>query len=173
MKRKRITNLFFILVIVSFMYFYDLYIVKPKLDNIILRKQYSISFVNSTKTRRSIYENYVSLKVKATAYNSETAQTDSSPFICAWGDRVRDGIIAISNDLEILGLTRGDEVFINGKKYVIMDRMHPRKKKQIDIWMPRKKDAISFGVKHLYITIPKNIVNKLCSTYPYYYVVYT
>ena len=34
--------------------------------------------------------------VRATAYNAVPQQTDSTPEICAWGDRIKPGIIAIS-----------------------------------------------------------------------------
>lgn len=41
------------------------------------------------------------LRVTATAYNSHSSQTDSTPNIAAWGDRLRPGMkaIAISRDL--------------------------------------------------------------------------
>ena len=91
--------------------------------------------------------------VKATAYNAMPAQTDDTPTICAWGDRVRPGIIAVSRDLEKQGLTRGREVDIQGfGKMVVLDRMHKRKKNQIDIYMEKYEDAIEFGVQELKIT---------------------
>lgn len=91
--------------------------------------------------------------VRATAYNALPGQTDSTPKICAWGDRVRPGIIAISRDLERIGLTRGKEVHIQGiGKVVVMDRMHYRKKNQIDLYMERYQDAVEFGVKELSIS---------------------
>jgi len=91
--------------------------------------------------------------VKATAYNAMPGQTDDTPTICAWGDKVRPGIIAVSRDLEKQGLTRGREVNIQGfGKMVVLDRMHKRKKNQIDIFMETYEDAIEFGVKELKIT---------------------
>lgn len=91
--------------------------------------------------------------VRATAYNAVPEQTDSTPEICAWGDRIRPGIIAISRDLERVGLTRGKEVHIEGiGKRVVMDRMHSRKKNQIDLYMERYEDAVQFGVQELSIT---------------------
>ena len=91
--------------------------------------------------------------VRATAYNAEPGQTDSTPDICAWGDKVRPGIIAISRDLEKSGLTRGKEVHIEGiGKVVVMDRMHHRKRNQIDLYMENYKDAVEFGVKELIIS---------------------
>lgn len=71
-----------------------------------------------------------SLKVTATAYTSRVMETDSSPFDAAWGDTLTPGIksIAISSDLEELGLTHGSDVRIEGLpgKYRVLDRMHAR-----------------------------------------------
>ena len=86
--------------------------------------------------------------VKVTAYNPLESQTDSTPFEAAWGDRVREGIIAVSRDLEKEGLTRGVEVHVAGMgKYIVLDRMHYRKRNQIDIFMWKYKDAVTFGVQ--------------------------
>ncbi len=91
--------------------------------------------------------------VRATAYNAVPQQTDSTPEICAWGDKVRPGIIAISRDLEASGLTRGKEVYIEGiGKMVVMDRMNRRKRNQIDLYMEKYEDAVRFGVKELTIS---------------------
>lgn len=91
--------------------------------------------------------------VKATAYNAVPQQTDSSPEICAWGDRIRPGIIAISRDLEKSGLTRGKEVHIEGiGNVIVLDRMNRRKRNQIDLYMEKYEDAVEFGVKELSIT---------------------
>ena len=97
--------------------------------------------------------------VRATAYNAAENQTDSTPTICAWGDKVRPGIIAVSRDLESLGLTRGQEVLVEGfGKRIVMDRMHKRKTNQIDIFMESYYDAIQFGVQELKISwvLPEN-----------------
>ena len=91
--------------------------------------------------------------VIATAYNADPRQTDSTPEICAWGDKIRPGIIAISRDLEKNGLTRGKEVHIEGiGDVVVMDRMHHRKRNQIDLYMENYEDAVDFGVKELIIS---------------------
>jgi 3D (Asp-Asp-Asp) domain-containing protein len=95
----------------------------------------------------------VSRVVRATAYNAVPEQTDSTPEICAWGDRIKPGIIAISRDLERIGLTRGKVVHIEGiGKRVVMDRMHHRKRNQIDLYMENYEDAVRFGVKELTIS---------------------
>ncbi len=91
--------------------------------------------------------------VKATAYNAVPEQTDDTPKVCAWGDPVRPGIIAISRDLERIGLTRGKEVHIEGiGKRIVLDRMNKRKRNQIDLYMERYEDAVKFGVREVKIT---------------------
>lgn len=87
-----------------------------------------------------------------TAYNSVPSQTDSTPTICAWGDRIKPGVIAISRDLEKLGLTRNKKVLIeiSGRinEYVVLDRTNKRLKNRVDIYFGGKdkiKDALIFG----------------------------
>jgi len=83
------------------------------------------------------YEN--SLIVTAAAYNSLPSQTDGSPNVGAWGDRIAPGVkaIAISQDLGSLGLRRGAKVRIEGLpgEYVVLDMMPSRWKRHIDIYM--------------------------------------
>jgi hypothetical protein len=55
------------------------------------------------------------IPVKVTAYNPVRSQTDGSPFITASNKRVRDGMIALSRDLERdLGFRFGDTVYLYG-----------------------------------------------------------
>lgn len=92
------------------------------------------------------------LKVLATAYHADPAQTDDTPTICAWGDEVRPRTIAVSRDLERLGLTRGKIVFVEGLgRFTVLDRMHERKRRQIDIFMENHREAREFGVQRLTI----------------------
>jgi len=83
------------------------------------------------------YEN--SLIVTAAAYNSVPSQTDSSPQVGAWGDRIAPGVkaIAISQDLASLGLRRGTKVRVEGLpgEYLVLDVMPAKWKRQIDIYM--------------------------------------
>ena len=79
------------------------------------------------------------LVVTATAYNSTVAQTDSDPFMTAHGVRLEPGmqIIAISRDLEALGLSPGTRVRIQGLpgEWSVADRMASRWKRKIDVYM--------------------------------------
>ena len=80
-----------------------------------------------------------SLVVTATAYNSLHGQTNGTPDIAAWGDRLEPGMkaIAVSKDLQNAGLTRGMKVKIEGLpgEYVVLDRMPSQWRKRIDIYM--------------------------------------
>ena len=80
-----------------------------------------------------------SLVVTATAYNSVRSQTDGNPSLAAWGDQLRPGMqaIAVSHDLIQMGLGRGARVRIDGLpgEWVVLDRMHSRWRKRIDVYM--------------------------------------
>jgi len=79
------------------------------------------------------------IDVLATAYNSVPSQTDGTPNRAAWGDRLKPGMksIAVSRDLLKMGFTRGVKVKIEGLPgtYVVLDKMHSRWRKKIDIYM--------------------------------------
>ena len=83
-------------------------------------------------------DNHV-LKVTATAYNSKPSQTQGDPNLTAWGDRLAPGMkaIAVSRDLIDMGLTHGVKVRIDGLKgsYTVLDKLHKRWKRRIDIYM--------------------------------------
>jgi 3D (Asp-Asp-Asp) domain-containing protein len=85
------------------------------------------------------------LVVTATAYNSLPAQTDGDPEIGAWGDRLRPGTraVAVSPDLLALGLARNSRVRIEGLdgEYRVLDKMPPRWKRRIDIFMGADRRA--------------------------------
>ena len=91
------------------------------------------------------------LRVTATAYTSHVAQTDSTPNIAAWGDRLRPGMkaIAVSRDLlNIYGLKHKQKVRIKGLEgeYVVLDKMNKRWRKKIDIYMGmNKRKAFKWG----------------------------
>ena len=91
------------------------------------------------------------LKVIATAYTSHIAQTDSTPNIAAWGDKLRPGmkVIAVSRDLlKVYGLKHGSKVRIKGLsgEYLVLDKMNKRWKKRIDIYMGKdRRKAFKWG----------------------------
>lgn len=92
-----------------------------------------------------------SLQVNATAYNSLRGQTDSTPDIAAWGDKLKPGMkcIAVSRDLlNTYGLRHNQEVQIDGLEgtYRVLDKMNKRFTKKIDIYMGNdKQKALQWG----------------------------
>ena len=89
--------------------------------------------------------NEQSIVVTATAYNSVPEQTDDQPEVTAWGDRLAPGmkVIAVSRDLIPLGLDHRAAVSIEGLpgEYLVLDKMHARWEKRIDIYMGQDIDA--------------------------------
>lgn len=89
--------------------------------------------------------------VTATAYTSHVGQTDSTPNIAAWGDRLKPGmkVIAVSRDLlKVYGLKHKQKVRIKGLKgeYLVLDKMNKRWRKKIDIYMGmNKRKAFKWG----------------------------
>lgn len=79
-----------------------------------------------------------------TAYSSTPEETDDTPFITASGTHVRDGIVATNQ------FPFGTKVLIpqyfGEKVFVVEDRMHRRKKNNLDIWMSSKEKALRFGI---------------------------
>lgn len=100
------------------------------------------------------------LNVTASAYNSVENQTKSNPHISAFGDSLKPGLnyIAVSKDLFRKGLKRNTPVKIESfdSVFLVKDRMHPRWRNKIDIYMGtdinaatewgRKKVLISYGI---------------------------
>ncbi len=91
------------------------------------------------------------LHVTATAYTSHVGQTDSTPNIAAWGDRLHPGMkaIAVSRDLlKVYGLKHGQMIRIKGLEgeYAVLDKMNKRWRKKIDIYMGmNKRKAFKWG----------------------------
>lgn len=91
------------------------------------------------------------IKVVVTAYSSSPIETDGDPYITASGQWVRDGIVA-ANFLPFGTKIRIPELF-GDKVFVVQDRMHPRKKYQVDIWFPSQQEAVQFGAHYGYIEL--------------------
>ena len=96
------------------------------------------------------------LEVTATAYTSSKRETDSTPFLAAWNNRLKPGMkcIAVSRDLLPIGLTNGTEVTIDGLegKYKVLDKMNKRWEKKIDIYMGlNRKKALEWGKQRVTI----------------------
>jgi 3D (Asp-Asp-Asp) domain-containing protein len=96
------------------------------------------------------------LRVIATAYTSFTKETDKTPFLAAWMNKLNPSIksIAISRDLITMGLGNGSEVSIDGLsgKYIVLDKMNKRWRKRIDIYMGlNRKRAFRWGKRAVVI----------------------
>ncbi len=91
------------------------------------------------------------LQVWLTAYSSVPEQTDSTPFITASGQLVRDGIIA-SNALPFGTLVKIPSIF-GEKIFTVEDRMSKKKNGFMDIWMPTTQDAIDFGIRRVEVVV--------------------
>ncbi|WP_291328239.1 hypothetical protein [Desulfovibrio sp. UCD-KL4C] len=97
------------------------------------------------------------MKVTATAYTSKVDQTSATPFIGAWGDRLKPGmkVIAVSRDLLKKGLIHDTAVKIEGLegKYLVKDKMNERWTDRIDIYMGLNTDAADeWGEREVVIT---------------------
>jgi len=97
------------------------------------------------------------LRVTATAYTSHRGQTDKTPFLAAWNNRIRPGmkIIAVSRDLLYrYGLKNGSKVKIAGLRgyYTVRDKMNKRYRKRIDIYMgTNRRRALRWGRRSVVI----------------------
>lgn len=97
------------------------------------------------------------LRVTATAYTSHAGQTDSTPFLAAWNNRLRPGmkIIAVSRDmLTRYGMRNGTKVRIAGLPgyYRVRDKMNKRYKRRIDIYMGLdRRRALRWGRRSVMI----------------------
>lgn len=93
------------------------------------------------------------LEVEATAYTSHATQTDSTPTIAAWGDKLKPTTrsIAVSRDLLTeYGLKHRTKVMIKGLsgEFLVLDKMNKRWRKRIDIYMGmNRKAALKWGKK--------------------------
>ncbi|HEO97971.1 MAG: LysM peptidoglycan-binding domain-containing protein [Campylobacterales bacterium] len=92
-----------------------------------------------------------SLRVTATAYTSHPKETDDSPFLAAWNNRLTPGmkVIAVSRDLlSMYGMRNGTKVRIAGLPgiYHVRDKMNIRYRKRIDIYMGvDRRKALRWG----------------------------
>ena len=97
------------------------------------------------------------LRVTATAYSSHRGQTDDTPFLAAWNNRLRPGmkIIAVSRDmLTRYGMKNGTRVRIGGLPgyYRVRDKMNKRYRKRIDIYMGiNRRKALRWGRRSVVI----------------------
>jgi len=92
------------------------------------------------------------MDVTVTAYTSSVRECDGDPWVTASGYRLRrgDAVVAVSRDLEAAGLKMGTWLYLalpQGEGWFrVEDRMHPRWRKRVDVWMgTSRRDALAFG----------------------------
>lgn len=119
---------------------------------------------NEEEDKEEIPENWQTMTVTATAYNSLTVQGEGNPKITAWGDTLRPGLrsIAVSRDLIRKGLTYQTPVKIKGFEgvFIVNDKMHSRWKNKIDIYMGLDREkAMEWGRRKVEISFPAEAKN--------------
>lgn len=94
--------------------------------------------------------------VTVTAYHPGVYCRGSRKGITASGQKVKEGMIAVSRDVERkLNLDFGDRVLLHGiGVFDFQDRMASRCRAKVDIFMNCKRKAIRFGV-HRYVVLVK------------------
>ena len=139
-------------------------VLKLPLPYVLLAEKRKKEAAQSAKKKKKTYSSKLirrfgkhKLRVTATAYSSHGNQTDSTPFLAAWNNRLRPGmkIIAVSRDLLYkYGMKNGTKVKIAGLPgyYRVRDKMNKRYKKRIDIYMgTNRRKALRWGRRSVVI----------------------
>ncbi|SOC80226.1 3D (Asp-Asp-Asp) domain-containing protein [Salinimicrobium sediminis] len=105
------------------------------------------------------FEDWQTITVTASAYNSLKIQGQGNPEITAWGDTLAPDVlsIAVSRDLIKKGLKHNTPVIIEGFEgiFIVNDKMHPRWRNKIDIYMGEDKEkALKWGRRKVQISYP-------------------
>jgi 3D (Asp-Asp-Asp) domain-containing protein len=91
------------------------------------------------------------LYLHLTAYSSDVAQTDDTPFITANGTYVHDGIVA--TNLLPFGTKVQIPTLFGSKIFTVEDRMNIRMTGRMDIWMSSRSKAIVFGSQYAEVVV--------------------
>jgi len=125
-----------------------------------------LTLKDSTPRDFSIEDKEFKLIVTATAYTSRRGETDKTPYLAAWNNRLKPSVksIAVSRDLLDVGLTNGTKITIDGlpSTYKVLDKMNKRWKKKIDIYMGTNlKKARRWGKRKVTIRWTKKSIEPL------------
>ena len=153
---KKIVNIFFCLLILSFVFIPLGKEIKGQetievVEQPVLTQKNTVveSFGVDYNTIKKPTETYYMI---ITAYSSTEDQTDSTPFITASQKHVEDGIVA--NNLLPFGTKIKIPELYGDKIFVVEDRMNYRKGDyHLDIWFETREAAQNFGVKKAYIEV--------------------
>ena len=92
------------------------------------------------------------MTVHATAYTAREEECNSQPWVTASGTPSRVGVIAVSRDIEQIGIKLGDLVIIKGMGlFRVEDRMNKRWTNRIDILHANLKAARRFAKREVEI----------------------
>ncbi len=113
----------------------------------------------AAEAEKNNFEDWQSITVTASAYNSLKIQGQGNPEITAWGDTLAPDVlsIAVSRDLIKKGLKHNTPVIIEGFEgiFIVNDKMHPRWRNKIDIYMGEDKEkALKWGRRKVQISYP-------------------
>jgi len=115
-----------------------------------------LALISTTANTKESYVYTDFIKVTATAYTSSTKETDATPSLAAWRNKLSPTVpsIAVSRDLLDIGLTNGMKVRIKGLKgeFLVLDKMNKRWKNKIDIYMGNNREkALNWGKKRVVV----------------------
>jgi len=127
---------------------------------------WQITLKNSKQNDFTIENKEYALAVTATAYTSSRGQTDKTPYLAAWNNRLKPSVksIAVSRDLLSMGLTNKTKVTIDGLPgtYIVLDKMNKRWTKKIDIYMGKNlRKAKRWGKRKVTIRWKKKSIELL------------
>jgi len=109
-----------------------------------LRTSLALSNLQIAKNTSKLH-NYKA-KATITAYTPTVEECDSDPFITACMKPVKEGTVAVSEDLFKAGWTFGREVYLKGYGvFKINDLMNPRWNSSFDIFVYSKSAAKEIG----------------------------
>ncbi len=93
--------------------------------------------------------------VTVTAYHPGVTAPGSPQGVTASGQKVAEGMLAVSRDVEkTLNLDFGDRVMLQGMGvFEFQDRMHPKMKNKVDVFMKSYQKARRFGVKRYVVLV--------------------
>jgi 3D (Asp-Asp-Asp) domain-containing protein len=93
--------------------------------------------------------------VTVTAYHPGVYGGHGARGITASGMHVKEGIVAVSRDIEhVLNLGFGDRVLLHGLGvFEFQDRMASHVRQKVDVFMKTKQKAIRFGVRRSIVLV--------------------
>jgi 3D (Asp-Asp-Asp) domain-containing protein len=93
-------------------------------------------------------------RLTVTAYSPEECVADNPLLITASNTKVREGIVAVSQDLFRQGWVFGKKIYIkNHGVFTITDLMSTAKRRSIDIFMKDGQRAVQFGKQQIEVVL--------------------